>query len=169
MAKKKKAAAVTAKPPSTPEREEIIDQIVSIAEGLADDGLDLLLEQAKVVEYKGKIESFNRRLNIAAEEAIDARRKAGRPDYDVAIERTEDDFFLIQMDDVRVFFNLDEMRAITRTCHRAKDPAAGSRMLYRWFEQERADLLSDAGINSNRSPYLAALYDLVISNYKVKD
>lgn len=169
MAKKAKKAETLPAPVSTPEREAVINEVVEIARRLADDGLELLLEQAKVVEYKGKIEAFNSRLNIAAHEAVEARRNAGRPEYAVQIDRTEDDFFLIQMDDVRVFFNLEEMRALTRTCHRAKDRAAGARMLFRWFEEERSDLLADTGINSNRSPYLGALYDLILSTYKVKE
>ncbi len=154
--------------PETPHRREVLSQIVEIAERLEDDGLELLLEQAKVVEYKGKIERFNRRLNVAAREAIEARREAGRPSYDVEIERTDDDFFIIQLDDERIFFNINEMRELTRICHKAKDRAAATRVLFRWFEEERSDLLADAGINSNRSPYLAGLYELIISRYKVR-
>lgn len=150
-------------------RNQIISEIVAIADALEDDGLELLLEQAKVVEYKGKIEKFNRRLNVAAREAIEARRQAGRPAYRVSIDRTEDDFFIIQLDDVRVFFNRGEMRELTRTCHKAKDRAAGMRNLFKWFEAERSDLLADAGINSNRSPYLAELYEVVVNTYKVKE
>lgn len=156
-------------PEETPHRREVLDEIVSIAKGLEDDGLELLLEQAKVVEYKGKIEKFNRRLNVAAREAIAARQEAGRPDYHVTIERTEDDFFIIQLDDQRVFFNRGEMRELTRICHKAKDRNAGARNLFKWFERERSDLLADAGINSNRSPYLQNLYEVIVSTYKVRE
>jgi hypothetical protein len=127
-----------------------------------------LLEQAQVVRYKGQIEEFNRQLNTAATKAAKARREASRPDYSVAIERNEDDFFIIQMDSARIFFNIQEMREITRICHRAKNEYAGARFLFRWFEQERGDLLVDTGINSERSPYLYELYDLIINTYKVK-
>ena len=154
-------------PQPTEHRNELIEEIVSIAERLEDDGLELLLEQAKVVEYKGKIEQFNRRLNVAAHQAIEARREAGRPDYHVTVERTEDDFFVIQLDDARVFFNRNEMRELTRICHKAKDEAAGARNLFRWFERERSDLLADTGIASNRSPYLRNLYELIVNTYKV--
>lgn len=156
-------------PEPTEHRNELIDEIVSIAKRLDDDGLELLLEQAKVVEYKGKIEQFNRRLNVATRQAIDARREAGRPDYHVEVERTEDDFFVIQLDDARVFFNRNEMRELTRICHKAKDEAAGARNLYRWFERERSDLLADAGISSNRSPYLRNLYEFIVNTYTVKE
>mgnify|MGYP006283487545 FL=1 len=156
-------------PEETPHRRELLDQIVSIAKGLEDDGLELLLEQAKVVEYKGKIEKFNRRLNVAAREAIAARQEAGRPDYHVTIERTEDDFFIIQLDDQRVFFNRNELRELTRICHKAKDRNAAARNLFKWFERERSDLLADTGINSNRSPYLHNLYEVIVSTYKVRE
>ena len=150
-------------------RSDLIAKIVGIAEGLEDDGLELLFEQAKVVEYKGKIEKFNRRLHVAAREAIEARRNAARPDYRVSIERTKDNFFIIQLDDARIFFNLGELREITRICHKAKDEKAAARNLFRWFEQERSDLLADAGVNSNRSPYLAGIYETVVNTYKVKE
>ena len=153
----------------TQHRTQVLAEIVAIAEGLEDDGLELLLQQAKVVEYKGKIERFNRRLNVAAHEAIEARRAAGRPNYHVSVERTEDDFFIIQLDDVRVFFNIGEMRELTRICHKAADASAAARRLFQWFEEERSDLLADAGINSTRSPYLAGIYDIIVTTYKVRD
>ena len=150
-------------------RSQILLEIVSIAQRLEDDGLELLLQQAKVVEYKGKIEKFNRRLHVAAHEAIEARRQAAAPAYRVHIERTNDDFFIIQLDDARVFFNLNELRALTRICHKAKDAAAAKRMLFRWFDQERSDLLADTGISSNQSPYLDKLYEVIVTTYKVRD
>jgi hypothetical protein len=162
-----KPAANRSAPASSDPREQTISEVVEIARGLDDAGLQLLLEQAKVVRYKGQIEDFNRQLNSAATRAADARREASRPDFNVAIERN-DDYFIIQMDDARVFFNLKEMRELTAISHKAKDPAAGARLLFRWFEQERGDLLADAAINSARSPYLSELYELIVSTYKVK-
>lgn len=156
-------------PATTDRRSRIISEIVSIAEGLEDDSLDLLLEQAKTVNYKNKIEKFNRQLNVAARKAVEARHKAARPDYYVEIEQTEDGFFIIQLDDQRIFFNRAEMRELTRICHKAKDANAGARNLFRWFERERSDLLADAGIDSNRSPYLLNLYEIIVNTYKVKD
>jgi hypothetical protein len=173
-----KKSASTKKSEPTPEdksvavrsdnpRDQIIAEVVEIARELDDEGLDLLLNQAKVVRYKGQVEEFNRQLNTAAAKAADRRREANTPEYHVAVERN-DDYFIIQMDDQRVFFNLQEMREITAISHKAKDPAAGARLLFRWFEQERSDLLADAGINSARNPYLFELYEIIVSTYKVK-
>ncbi len=170
VAKRDAAVRTEEAPPAPSEhRTRILTEIVAIAERLEDDGLELLLEQAKVVEYKGKIEKFNRRLNVAAREAIEARRQATAPDYRVHIERTNDDFFIIQLDDARVFFNINELRQLTRICHKAKDAPAANRMLFRWFEQERSDLLADTGISSARSPYLNELYEVIVNTYKVRD
>jgi hypothetical protein len=157
-----------AKPTQSPVRAATISEIVSIAEGLDDDGLNLLLEQAKVVEYKGKIEKFNRELNVAAQKAAILRREAGRPPYHVHIERTQDDFFIVQMDDIRIFFNRSELREMTRVCHTAKTEQSGARRLYTWLKKERSDLLSDVGINTERSPYLRNLYQVIVTTYKVK-
>lgn len=161
-------ATVRTLPAETPKRRETLDAIVAIARELDDAGLDLLLEQAKVVKTKGQIEQFNRELNVSAHRAAAARKQASRPDYRVAIERTKDNFFIIQLDTARIFFNLEEMRTIVRICQTAADARLGARKLYRWFSEERSDLLVDASIRSETNPYLGELYDLVISTYTVK-
>jgi hypothetical protein len=152
----------------TGEAADIVKEIVGIAERIDDGGLQLLLNAARAVETKGKIETFNRELNVVADRAARKRREHAAPEYRVLIERTKDDFFIIQLDDARVFFNRQEMREITRLCHAAKAPADGARRMFRWFEKERGDLLVDAGINSERNPYLVDLYEQVIATYKVK-
>jgi len=155
-------------------RNQLAAEIIEIVEQLDEEGLETLLGAAKAVVTKRKIEIFNRELNLVAGKAAKRRQEASRPEYRVSIERTQDDFFVIQMDQARIFFNIQEMREITGICHsaagsRAADPrSAGAKRLYKWFEKERSDLLADAGIDSERSLYLSELYDLVISTYKLK-
>jgi len=172
---KQQAATPRTKQPSTvieitleSEAAEIVKEIVGIAQRIDEAGLVTLLNAARAVDMKGKIEKFNRELNVVAEKASRRRRELNAPEYRVQIERTEDDFFVIQLDTARVFFNRQEMREITRRCHAAKDGPDAARRMYRWFEKERGDLLTDAGINSERNPYLIDLYEQVISTYKVK-
>ena len=151
-----------------PRRTKQISELTAIAERLNDDGLELLLAQAQLIDHKGKIEEFNRQLNVAAARAAAARKAAARPSFDVQVERTKDDFFIIQMDQVRVFFNRGELRELTRICHAAANATAGARRMYAWFAKERSDLLADAGINTERSPYLINLYQIIVSTYTVK-
>ena len=173
-AKAKAGAAQTGRPSATieisleSEAAEIVKEIVEIAQRIDESGLETLLNAARAVETKGKIERFNRELNVAADKAARRRRELTAPEYRVQIERTQDDFFVIQLDAVRVFFNRQEMREITRRCHAAKDSVDAARRMFRWFEKERSDLLADAGINSERNPYLIDLYEQVIRTYKVK-
>jgi len=170
----KKAAAkkpVAAKAPAkarSKAQADMIREIFEIAERVDESGLVLLLNAARAVETKGKIETFNRELNAVALKAASKRREASVPAYRVDIERTKDDFFIIVLDQARVFFNRQEMREITRLCHAARSPEDGARRMFRWFEKERSDLLVDAGINSERNPYLTDLYALIIETYKVK-
>ncbi len=147
----------------------MVGEIVAIAQRIDEAGLETLLNAARAVDMKGKIERFNRELNVVVDKAAQRRREANAPEYRVLIEKTQDDFFIIQLDAVRVFFNRQEMREITRLCHAARDSTAAARRMFRWFEKERSDLLTDAGINSERNPYLIDLYERVISTYKVKD
>lgn len=180
MARKKetKAAAPAPAPAKTEystirttlagEAKEAMKQIVAIAERLDANNFQKLADAAHALETKGKIEQFNRELNVAADRAARRRREASAPEYRVTIERTPDDFFIIQLDTARIFFNKQEMREITRHCHAAANAHDAARRLFKWFERERSDLLTDAGINSDRNPYLIDLYERVISTYKLK-
>lgn len=153
---------------TTGDAAEVVREISEIAGRIDDAGRQALLNAARALETKGKIEQFNRELNVVAEKAAKRRRELTAPEYRVQIEQTQGDFFVIQLDAVRVFFNREEMRAITRLCHAATGSADGARRMFRWFEKERSDLLSDAGINSDRNPYLIDLYEQVVTTYKVK-
>lgn len=150
------------------EAAEIVREIVGIAERLDGEGLEQLMRTAHALETKGKIERFNRELNVAAEKAAQVRRDLTVPEYRVDVEETPDGFFVIQLDQVRVFFNRQELRAITRLCHAARDAPDGARRMFRWFEKERGDFLADAGIDSDRNPYLIALYEVIVTTYTVK-
>lgn len=169
MAKKKTDSGALS---STEPAAEVIGEIVEIARTLGEPELTALLNAAHALQTKQKIESFNRELNVAADKAARRRREITAPDYRVSIEETDDGFFVIQLDSARVFFNRAELREITRICHAtaaASNPgAAAARRMFKWFEKERSDLLVDAGINSDRNPYLLELYDVVVSTYTVK-
>ena len=165
----KKPSYSTIRTSLTGEAKESIKEIVEIAETLDQTNFQKLVDAAHALQTKGKIEKFNRELNVAAEKAARRRREISAPEYRVSIERTKDDFFIIQLDAVRVFFNKQEMREITRHCHAAGNAQDAGRRLFKWFERERSDLLTDAGINSDKNPYLIDLYENVISTYKLKE
>jgi hypothetical protein len=150
-------------------REDFLEELMEIARDLDEVSLGVLKHQAAMLRARGKIKDFSQNMNVAVEEATRRRRQAARPAFDVRIEHNEDDFFIIQLDDVRVFFNRSEMRELTRIAHAAADRAGGAKRLFRWFEKERQDLLNDAGIAQAGNPYLLNLYDLIITTYKVKD
>ena len=165
---KKKSSYSTIRTSLSGEARDAMKEVVQIAEGLDEANFQKLVDAAHALKTKGTIEKFNRELNVAADKAARRRREASAPDYRVSIERTADDFFIIQLDAVRIFFNKQEMREITRHCHAATNARDAARRLFKWFERERSDLLSDAGINSDKNPYLLDLYEKVISTYKLK-
>jgi hypothetical protein len=165
----KKASYSTIRTSLTGDAREAMKEIVKIAETLDATNFQKLADAAHALETKGKIEQFNRELNLAADKAARRRRELNAPKYRVTIERTPDDFFIIQLDAVRIFFNKQEMREITRHCHAAGNAHDAARRLFKWFERERSDLLVDAGINSEKNPYLLDLYENVVSTYKLKE
>ncbi|MCK4515973.1 MAG: hypothetical protein KAU31_11985, partial [Spirochaetaceae bacterium] len=87
---KAKAGAVQAGKPSTiieisleSEAAEIVREIVGIAERIDESGLETLLNAARAVDMKGKIEQFNRELNVVADKAARRRRELNAPEYRV--------------------------------------------------------------------------------------
>jgi hypothetical protein len=87
---------------------------------------------------------------------------------EVLIVRRSETSFFIHISGRKQFFNLDEMRQITRICHAAKDGVDGARRLHRWLKKERDDVLKDTGIESPRDSRLQELHGIVISNYTTR-
>lgn len=148
-------------------RGEFLAELMEIAQELDEVSLGVLKQQAAMLRARSKVQDFSRTMNQAVEEATRRRKAAARPAYDVMIERNDDDFFIIQLDTTRVFFNRAEMRELTRIAHAAAGPDAGAMRLFRWFTKERKDLLNDAGITEANNPYLLNLYQVIVTTYKV--
>jgi hypothetical protein len=87
---------------------------------------------------------------------------------EVLIVRRSETSFFIHISGRKQFFNLDEMRQITRVCHAAEDEVDGARRLHRWLKKERDDVLKDTGIESPRDARLQELHGIVVSTYTTR-
>ena len=152
-------------PASDSNRKRLIDDLAGKLEKIDAEGLQFLNKQADVLIYNAKVDELNRKIRQTVRPKAFA---APQSEGDVMIERTKDDFFYVEANGQRVFFNIEEMRALTRIAHGADDEATGARRLHRWFERERKDFLTDVGITSSTSEYLTRLHSVIVSTYKVK-
>lgn len=149
-------------------RADFLKELIEIAKDLDEVSLGVLKQQAAMLRARGKLQDFSATMNEAAEEVDRRRREASRPAFEVVVEQRDNDYFIIQLDDARIFFTLAEMRVLTGIAHKGTSPADGARRLYRWLHAERRDLLNDAGINEEQSPYLRNLWQEIVTTYRVR-
>ena len=148
------------------ERTDLVSEITGALDGVDLDGLRFIRDQLNVLRYNAEVEKLSENVRVFASERAETVKK--RAPYSVSVEQRDGKFFTIVLDDTRVFFNLDEMRTITRICHAAEDARDGADRLYRWFSRERKDLLVDADIASARSAYIANIYTVIKSTFVTK-
>jgi hypothetical protein len=172
---KKKAAAK--KTPAEILRKEITE----VCRLLDEESLVFLKRQADVLLHNSRVEKLRQdaREHAASsalppqEEERDLtpppRPPLPAPDRGVKIEQTTATTFNVYVGKKRVFFNRDEMRALTRICHAAANFQEGGKRLFAWFRRERMDFLIDTDIGSSSSPVLAELCGLIVHTYKVKE
>ncbi|TVR58582.1 MAG: hypothetical protein EA426_09680 [Spirochaetaceae bacterium] len=154
------------KPSTDSERDGLVAEITESLGAVDLDGLRFIRDQLNVLRYNAEVEKLSENAREFASERAETAKN--RVPFTVSVEQREGKFFTIVLDDTRVFFNLDEMRTITRICHAADDARDGADRLYRWFSRERKDLLIDADIASARSPYIANIYTVVRNTFVTK-
>ena len=151
-------------------REVLIDNLMKMAKDIDEEGLIFLTKQANVLLYNMRAEEINKSLNEVEKEKAGKRKEDKSNKYTVDIEeKNNGEHFYIILNNSRVFFIREEMRSLVKICHASKDGRDASQRLYRWFSQNRKDLLIDGGIGSSKNPSLENLYKKLISTYKVKN
>lgn len=145
-------------------RAKLVDELTTKLNEVDTEGLQFLNKQADILIYNAKVDELNKKIR----QTVRPKAFAGRNPDEVSIDRTKDDFFYIEVGGDRVFFNIEEMRAMTRIAHGAEDQDVGARRLHRWFTRERKDFLTDSGIASPTDQRLKRLHQIIVSTYKVK-
>jgi hypothetical protein len=144
-------------------KQQLIQELVKMAQDVDVDGLLYLIEQANVLLYNQRVDLINRKV-------AGLKEGDGEKIDDVDIEETKEgkNFYIIIRNE-RIFFTLEEMRQIVCVCHAASDGTDASKRLYNWFYKNRKDLLVDCMVESSRDPHLTRLYHKVIKTYKLKE
>jgi len=144
-------------------KQQLIQELVKMAQDVDVDGLLYLIEQANVRLYNQRVDLINRKV-------AGLKEGDGKKIDDVDIEETKEgkNFYLIIRNE-RIFFTLEEMRQIVRVCHAASDETDASKRLYNWFYKNRKAPLFECMVQSSRDTHPTPLYQKVIKTYKLKE
>lgn len=163
----KATAAGAARKGTAAGKNRLVQDVTALLKKMDEDSLTFMKRQAEVIVSAGEYNEIRKKTLEALSHLETGTAVQYAPD-DVTIERRDDSFFNIVVRGTSVFFNIDELRALTRLCHAASNPVDGSRRLITWFRRERGDFLKDCGIESASDPSLKRLHDIIVSTYKVR-
>ena len=148
-------------------RDRLRAEIAAALEGIDEEGLVFLLDQANTLLHNARVEELHRKRGSRAG-ASDGKAGSGAPSSpEVTVEESGDrKAFFVTLGPARKIFALDEMQQVVRICHDAPTTAEAATRLYTVFAKERRDILADAGIGSARHPLLSALVQIVKARYR---
>jgi len=153
------------------EQKKIIKEITGLLSKLDLNDLSFLKEQASVLEYNRQVRLENEPLKKEAgkrEKKTKTVVTGGKkiPDDRVRIEQTErPKFFNICVGNTRLFVDIQEIKALYRIASAAGSPEEAGARLYRWFQKERSDMLSEVYIPNGKSPVLMNLYRALMDTF----
>ena len=165
---KKPAAAKSAK--SKSEKDKLTDQLMKLSKDINEEGLKFLIQQAHVILHNMQVERINDEIRkLKKMERVSSKIPGlNIPSIDIREAENKGHFILI-INRARKFLVLDEMKKLVKICHAANNEKEASRRLYKWFSENRQDILVDATIGGSRDPVLSAVYNFIIARYKVKE
>jgi hypothetical protein len=142
-------------------------EIAAALEGIEEEGLVFLLDQANTLLHNARVEELERKRKSRKGSEDEAAEPAAPRTPAVAVEESKDrKAFFVTLGNERKVLSLPEMQQVVRICHDAPSAAEAATRLYTVFSRERRDILADAGIGSARHPLLAALVDAVKARYR---
>ncbi|HUX13634.1 MAG TPA: hypothetical protein VMW87_11445 [Spirochaetia bacterium] len=145
----------------------IVKQIGVLLGKMDENGLKFIRQQAEIIVTAGEFEEVRRKTMSALAQLQGAPAETTAPDA-ASVERVDDSFFNISIRGKRVFFNINELRAITKICHASPNGKEAARRLVAWFARERADFLNETGIGGPTDPALPKLWETIVNTYKLK-
>jgi hypothetical protein len=148
--------------PLTPEETiaPLVEEIVSILPDLDEEGLVLLLEQARMRRHTLE------EARIICRSAIGSLQEA---QTDLKIGRCDDgSTYYVVAGSTWKLFSADEIAALVRIARNEEAMDKATQGLFRWLHQERRDVLADLHISDAASARLPELFELLRSNFPVR-
>lgn len=140
------------------------------------DGLNFLKEQAAVLIYNQKISQKNRELTRKAEKeekavskkAVDNKKKKEDQPRVYIEQLNNGKFFNIRIKNHKLFMDLQEIKSLYKIARAAESPETAARRLYKWFQKERSDVLSEGGIADPSNLLLLEIYRELLETFSAE-
>jgi len=140
--------------------EQLIAEIVSLLPDLDEEGLIILLEQARERHFALEEARLICRSSIASAQEAEAELKIGRCD--------DGSTYYVVAGATWKLFTADEIAALVRIARNEEAVDKATQGLFLWLHQERRDVLADLHILDSASSRLPELFELLRSNFPVR-
>lgn len=155
------------------DKTQLLENLNTILPDLDADGLTFLLQQAHILHKHGLKHTTTISQHSHRKSDRDSQDtqtpSIGSDKYSMHIKEKEDTgTFTFVINGENKFFTRAEMKKMVKLCHRSSDEKEATRMLYRFFKEERGDVLFTVGIDNAADPALSTIYTNIISTYTVK-
>jgi hypothetical protein len=162
LRKEGSGARKTQSRPSIPKEsaKRLIDEIDSLLPELDEEGLVLLLEQARTRRLALEEARTICRSSIASAQDAETELKIGRCD--------DGSTYYVVAGATWKLFSADEIAALVRIARNEEAADKASQGLFSWLHQERRDVLADLRILDSASGRLPELLELLRSNFPVR-
>lgn len=162
LRKEGSGARKTQSRPSIPKEsaKRLIDEIDSLLPELDEEGLVLLLEQARTRRLALEEARTICRSSIASAQDAETELKIGRCDNGST--------YYVVAGATWKLFSADEIAALVRIARNEETADKASQGLFSWLHQERRDVLADLRILDSASGRLPELLELLRSNFPVR-
>lgn len=158
------------KGPSQRDRLEL--ELIESVKQIDAEGLIFLLKQAQVIIHNAQVDKLNREaaeLEGSGDTSGPSARSTSVEENPVNIEDAGNGkAFFLTINGVRKILDVKEMKRFVQICYTAESKSAALRQLYTVLRQERADILSDAGISGPGSSSLDAFFYTIRSKFQLK-
>jgi len=148
--------------PLTPEETlaPLVEELVSILPDLDEEGLVLLIEQARMRRHTLEEARIICRSAIASVREAETELKIGRCD--------DGSTYYVVAGSTWKLFSADEIAALVRIARNEEAMDKATQGLFLWLHQERRDVLSDLHIQDSASERLPELFKLLRSSFPVR-
>ncbi len=150
------------------ELEPLMQELDGLLAELDRQGLEFLIEQARVLVHNRQVDRVNREMQKL--EQLDRRltgRGQAREEIPAPVEVEEGaGHFILAAAGKRKILATEEMRALVKVSWSTEEAGEGAARLYGWLARNRSDVLADLGASDRHDPLLSSLYELLRSRYR---
>jgi len=149
-------------------KESLAKELRKLIPQLDSEGLEFLIEQAKVHLYNMQVEELNKAADAANAASAGKAPKSAAKDFRIDGTESGSSYYLHYGND-SVMFTRDEMIRLVKIVNaEGTDPEIRER-LYNWFDRERTDIFALVPIKNKIDIHLKTLAALIKKSFKIRE